>query len=200
MWIPGDEILIRHIRDHVRYAIPMTVVADEGERVVAFLHEGTRCKWTHLDFVAQTVGSPVDHVWGRTQVLHIYEIGAWHGVRVFFNPDTGTFRSWHIDMQLPNLRTYDGIVTCDCSLDITADADLNWKWKDQDEFEKLPAMGWIDEVDFDRLRAEADLVIEHLEKRRSPFDEPWPDWRPDKAWPIPPLPVDWDRVPQEAYP
>ena len=55
--------------------------------------------------------------------------------------DTGTFRSWHINMQLPNLRTYDAIVTCDCPLDITVDADFNWKWKDQDEFEKTASHG-----------------------------------------------------------
>jgi predicted RNA-binding protein associated with RNAse of E/G family len=172
----------------------MRVVADEGDRIIAFLAQRTPCKWTFVDFAGQKAGPPQDHLWERTQVLHIFEIGAWHGVRVFFDPETGAFRSWYIDLQMPNRRTPDGIVTQDCALDITADAELNWHWKDQQDFEQLLAMGWINASEADRLRVEAQRVIERLERRQSPFDEPWPEWRPDPAWSIPSLPSDWANL------
>lgn len=118
---------------------------------------------------------------------------------MFYDIDTGAFRSWYIDMQLPNRRTADGIVTQDCALDITADAELNWKWKDKEEFEQLEAMGWITAVEKARLQAEAELVIERIEQRRAPFNEPWPDWRPDPSWTVPSLPQDWAYIPDETY-
>lgn len=77
---PGEEILVRHVHEHVRYALPMTVVADEGERVIAFLADQTPGKWTSVDFAGQADGpaaaAPRDFTWGRTQVLHIFEIEA----------------------------------------------------------------------------------------------------------------------------
>jgi hypothetical protein len=84
----------------------------------------------------------------------------------------------------------------DCGLDIVADADLRWRWKDEEDFEILQQMGWIGPDDARRLRQEGLRVIERIESRRAPFDEPWAAWCPEPTWPMPELPADWDRVPE----
>jgi hypothetical protein len=44
-------------------------------------------------------------------------------------------------------------------------------------------------LDAAAVRAEAARVLEEW-----PFPTGWEDWRPDPYWPIPQLPVGWDRV------
>jgi hypothetical protein len=42
------------------------------------------------------------------------------------------------------------------------------------------------------VRAEGERVVEMIESRAAPFNEGWPDWRPDPDWPVPVLPADWE--------
>ena len=46
-----------------------------------------------------------------------------------------------------------------------------------------------------RDRAEGERVIARVEAGQSPFDSEWLDWRPDPAWPLPTLPLDWEIPP-----
>jgi hypothetical protein len=79
----------------------------------------------------------------------------------------------------------------DHTLDVVADADLVWSWKDEPEFEALIAAGKIRPEKARMVREEAWRVIERIEARVWPFNEPWPEWRPDPSWPVPQIGDYW---------
>ncbi|MCZ7535709.1 MAG: hypothetical protein M5T61_07085 [Acidimicrobiia bacterium] len=81
-------------------------------------------------------------------------------------------------------------------LDVVAEPDLSWRWKDRDEFDEIAARGIFDRRTVDRVMTEALSVIDDLEHKRAPFNEPWPSWRPDPSWSAPSLPDNWDLLDQ----
>jgi hypothetical protein len=103
----------------------------------------------------------------------------------------GPFLAWYVDMEAPFRRAGGGIVTWDQTLDIVAGADLAWWWKDQDQLDLAVRWGWMTADEARLVRAEGERVIEMIESRAAPFNESWPDWRPDPAWPVPVLPPGW---------
>ena len=72
--------------------------------------------------------------------------------------------------------------------------ELRWQWKDEYHVERQQALGWMTREEATEIRAEGERVIARVEGRDAPFCEPWPDWRPDPAWPLPELSPDWARV------
>ncbi len=97
-------------------------------------------------------------------------------------------------MQLPFERTALGLRTMDLVLDAIVGRDLTWRLKDEDELAVHVARGTIGAELEATIRAEVQRGLARVERRRSPFDEPWPDWRPDPSWPLPELPAGWDAV------
>jgi hypothetical protein len=65
---------------------------------------------------------------------------------------------------------------------------------DLDEFEVIIQRGIFAPELGERLMAEALRVIDDIEHRRSPFDQPWPTWRPDRSSAIPLLRDNWHEV------
>lgn len=86
----------------------------------------------------------------------------------------------------------------DLMLDIVVEPGLTWRMKDEEEFNEIVERGIYDSDLAARIRAEAASVIERIEARRSPFDEPWPEWAPAPEWLPPVLPAEWARVPEHA--
>src|SRR5438067_12129076 len=75
----------------------------------------------------------------------------------------------------------------DWASSICSSPGLEWSWKDRDEFDAAYERGMLTKAERDEQLAEAQRMIERVEQRSWPFDEPWPDWRPDPAWPVPHL-------------
>jgi hypothetical protein len=42
-----------------------------------------------------------------------------------------------------------------------------------------------------RMRAEAAVMIERIERRTWPYDEDWASWRPQQRWPVPKIADHW---------
>jgi len=87
-----------------------------------------------------------------------------------------------------------GFESMDLMLDVIAEPDLSWRWKDRDEFDEIVQRGIFEPELRDRVLAEAIDTIADIERRRTPFDEPWPSWRPDPTWRTPALPAGWNEV------
>ncbi len=196
-WESGRFVLLRHIwRRNVQYAIPMTVVRDDADRVLLYLQARTPCVWTYVDFETGHVPLPVDKVWTDTNVLQIIEKDAAHAIWVMWSADTGNFLGWYVNLQARAVRVPDGLLSWDHSLDIVVTPDLEWSWKDEDHFERTQELGWYDPDQAAGIRAEGARAIERIERRLAPFSESWPDWRPDPSWVIPPLPGNWAEIPE----
>ena len=100
--------------------------------------------------------------------------------------DTRTIRAFR-DTYDRGIHSY-----LDQMLDIVVASDLSeWTWKDEDELEATVARGILSTEEADVIRAEGERVIEALNARRPPFDEPWDQWRPDPSWPAATLPQGW---------
>lgn len=69
------------------------------------------------------------------------------------------------------------------------------QWKDEDHFAHIQRLGWVSPEKAAAIRREGEQVIERIERKSRPFDEPWPSWRVNPSWPRPALPDDWATVP-----
>jgi hypothetical protein len=123
-------------------------------------------------------------------VLSFFVRGVAHSIRVFWDPGW-RFRYWYVNLEDPYVRTRRAIGVNDHTLDIVANLNLEWSWKDEPEFEALVAAGRIRPEKARLIRAEGLRVIERIEARSWPFDEPWPAWRPDPSWPVPQIGGYW---------
>jgi uncharacterized protein len=198
---PGDPALLRHVfRGRVGWALPCTVVEDTAERVALLRRKGTPSKSPRVEDAESLIRSladgtfePEDSSWRHTNVVEI----AYHGRASSVWPmwfDTWEFIGWYVNLQEPMRRTRFGFDTFDQSLDVVVHADLTWRWKDEDHFELLQSHGILSPAEADAVRREGERVIADAEARRPPFDEPWPDWRPDPSWRLPTLPEDWQQL------
>jgi hypothetical protein len=195
MWSSGDTALYRFVRyGKVRWATPHVVV-DHGPDVVAlYLPVGAPAKTPVWD------GRPIrgqadhdwalrDHVWHTSNELVVIRWGAAHAVELLWDPDTGDFKGWYVNIQEPLRRSPLGFDTDDLVLDIWVEPAGTWRWKDEDELEEAVTLGRFTEDEAAAIRAEGERVL---------ADPPWPTgwegWRPDPAWPLPALPPNWDVV------
>jgi hypothetical protein len=109
----------------------------------------------------------------------------------------GEFGRWYGNLEDPFVRWRDGDVCgvdfADNALDVLVEADLSWRWKDEDELATFVARGIIDEALAARVQDEGLRVARCAEQNEPPFDEPWPDWRPDPSWPRAELPDAWEE-------
>ena len=194
-WAPGDLILVRHVQQGVvRSADAMSVVEDRPERLVAFEPIGAEMVANQIDWETGAFAGPIVHPRHTTNALRIYEAGALHVTSLFFDAQMKLI-CWYVDLAEPVRRAGDGIVTFDRSLDIVIGPDRRWRWKDEDHFAHIQRFGWITPAYAAELRAEGERVIARVEAGQSPFDSEWLDWRPDPAWPLPTLPLDWEIPP-----
>lgn len=201
MWGSGDRVVVRYIRrGRVSWVRPVTVVEDRDDLNVLFLSAGTPTKEpVHDD------GSPIprsltyeqrfqldgrvgDGNWGGHQTLLITPPGAAHSIWLFWT-EPWEFTGWYVNLQEPQTRTPIGFDTSDQVLDIWVEPDLTWSWKDEDELEDAIRLGRFSPDEAAAIRAEGENVVAAW-----PFPTGWEDWRPDPAWPVPQLPVGWERV------
>jgi len=193
-WRRGETVINRYVwRGKVYFAGSNIVVEDGARRTVLFTPTGTPVMRSPIDYDAGTIGEPRQEIWHSTQNLRFLEPGLGYCISAMYGG--GRFLCWYIDMIEPIRRTADGFVLWDLALDIVVAPDLSWKMKDEDHFARLLEHGWITPGGAVQVRQDARRAIERIEKRQPPFNEDWPAWRPDPAWPIPALPDDWATVP-----
>lgn len=201
LWRPGAPVLIRYVwRNRVWYAEPVTVVEDTPDRIAVYLPAGTATKWTWIDFARGTLDGPRDHIWHSTDVVKIMEKAANHAVWARWAAGGRDFLGWYVDLQDPLYPVPGGLVTWDRSLDIVVAPDLSWRWKDEDHFARIQELGWISPTRASAVREEGERVIERIERRTRPFDEPWPLWRPKPTWSPLEVPGNWATVPDGYAP
>lgn len=196
---PGDQALLRHVfRGRVGWAIPVTVVEDTPERVALLRRPGTPSKSPKHDGVESLFRNVAagtyevgDSTWLHTNAVELAPVGRGYSVWPMWS-ETWEFLGWYVNLQEPMRRSRFGFDTFDQSLDITVNPRFKWRWKDEDHFALLQDLGILSPVEADSVRREGEAVIADIEARQTPFDEPWPKWRPDPSWPKPQLPDDWD--------
>jgi len=203
---PGEQVLVQEIwRGAVWAARPMTVVRDEDDLVALWFPEGTRWKAPVPPPSHSQTGSRgewiatclelgewvfVDREWDVATVV-LMRPGDWHALWV--SRRDGELLPWYVNLQEPFRRTRRGFETMDLALDVVIRDDASWYWKDEDELATFVEHGVVDEALAAHVREEGLGVVGRAERNEPPFDEPWPDWRPDPSWPMPELPEGWDE-------
>ena len=183
----------------------MTVVRDDGDSVALWYPKGTWWKApttpptrpreaTRGERLATCLRLGewvfVDAAWD-VATLALMRAGDWHAVWVSWL-DSGEHWGWYVNLQKPYRRTACGFATMDLMLDVIVDADRSWRWKDEDELATFVERGVFDATLAERVREEGLRVVRRAERNEPPFDEPWPEWRPDPSWAPPSLPAGWD--------
>ena len=188
--------MLREIwRGQVKSGRPYTVVEDTPGRLILYARSGVRwVKSLSPDGTALIRGEPwilheeVEH----REAVRIITPGSRHSVLLFWAETFKEFLQWYVNLEDPLVRTPMGFDYLDQMLDIEVTPDLSeLKWKDEDEFEDAITRGILTHEEADVIRAEGEQVIAAISARRSPFNEPWEQWRPDPQWPTPLLPQDW---------
>jgi uncharacterized protein len=195
-WQRGQTTLVRYVfRGELHSAYPVVVVEDTAERLILFTPMGSLTQRGDIDLATGRFETVRPHVWHTTDSLKILEPGAGFSISAMYRGGGGPFICWYIDLLEPWRRAGGGIVTWDLTLDIVAAPDLSWRMKDEDHFARIQELGWVTPEQARGIRRNADHVVARIESKAPPFNEPWPDWRPDPSWPMPVLPEDWARVP-----
>jgi len=186
-------------------ARPLTVVADEDDRLLLWMPYGTRRKIpvtpphrpdpATLDERLLENLTRRDWIFGDQEwdvsCLWIVRPGDWFSIWVSWRPD-GSHYGWYVNLQRPYRHTSIGIEAMDLMLDVVVEPDLSWRWKDAEQFDDLVARSVFDSETASTVRKAATSVIARVEARQPPFDEPWPSWRPDPSWRRPELVPGWD--------
>jgi hypothetical protein len=197
-WRRGEIVMARYVwREKVHFGGASIVVEDNARRSVLYTPMGTSIMRSPIDYVAGTLGEPRLETWHTTNNLRFLEPGAGYCISAMYSGADGRFLCWYIDMIEPVRRTPDGFVLWDLALDIVVAPDFRWTMKDEDHFARMPAHGWIAPEGAALVRRDVQHAIARIEQRRAPFNEDWPNWRPDPTWPIPALPDDWAKVPMD---
>lgn len=198
---PGEGVVLREVwRGRIWSARPALVVRDEEDLHVFCVLPGTRWKAP-----ARRNGTPlrlpeddwrlIDRLWSGHRILSLARPGVSHAVLLLWEQGTDEFAGWYVNLQEPLRRTEVGFDYFDHALDARISPDRSsWEWKDEDELEEAVARGIFTARQARAFREEGERAVRRILEREPPHDEPWEDWRPDPAWPVPRLPSGWDDV------
>jgi Protein of unknown function (DUF402) len=207
-WQPGDVILMEEFVSRSKppqliSVRPQVVVEDKPEYLAIVSMPGTT--WMTRDEPGRTsmpveerielyIREELTHDWyertGRGAVLTLHAPQVAHCVRLLWDSEW-RLQFWYVNLEEPYLRTERGIEVTDHTLDVVAMPDFSWSWKDEPEFEALTKAAKIPLDKAHAIRSEGERVIKGIEERAWPFGEPWPEWRPDSAWPVPRIADYW---------
>jgi len=184
------------VRGHVRSAIPVTVVQHTEEQLALFVCPGTTFMlpddWNrkhNRDFFATPGHLALEYA--PPGQLIIMAPAARYSVLVRWTPNW-EFIGWYLNLQEPMRRSAHGVDITDQMLDVVVAPDRSsFEWKDADELERAVADGFYSRAEADEIRAEGERAIAAAMDGRAPFNEPWPEWRPDPSWGVPSLPGGW---------
>jgi len=185
------------------WAGPVRVVSDDDRGLALWLVGGTTC------MRALTVDGRGDHDCSLDEIANLrLAEELWYGAGSFsvtptdapysvwfsFDPDSGDFSGWYVNLEDPLRRWSGGVDTSDHTLDIVVKPDGSWRYKDEDDFvERIGRPGFFDAAGAARIRAAGEAAISLIEADAYPFDGSWTDFRPDPTWTVPDLPKNWDQ-------
>ncbi|MFF6993453.1 DUF402 domain-containing protein [Streptomyces sp. NPDC008313] len=207
-WAPGRQILWRY-RENAgeRFHIcrPVTVVQDTDDLLAVWLAPGTECVRPSLADGTPVHAEPLESRytaprtvrrgrWSGTGVLKLARPGDPWSVWLFWEPGWH-FKNWYVNLEEPLARWQDGVDSRDHFLDISVHPDRTWHWLDEDEFAQAQQAGLMDSRLAGSVREAGRSAVETVRAWGPPFSDGWQHWRPDPAWPVPPLPDEWDRTP-----
>ena len=195
-WQPGDHVVLREIwHGRVWSGRPYIVVEDSPNRLL--LYAGAGVRWVKPD-PSDRLLKPAwvlrEDTW-YTEALRIVTPGSHHSILLLWTAGFRDLLLWYVNLEAPMIRTPIGFDYLDQLLDIEIAPDLSaWNWKDEDEFEDAVTASLLTSEEAHLVRAEGEKVIAALYARHPPFDEPWPEWRPNPDWTPPVLPEGWNDL------
>jgi hypothetical protein len=200
MWASGDVVVLRYrsIDGHFRAGRPLTVAKDGPDWLVAYLAAGTHVAAPVLADGRGLRDVPLDERWAHPRSSLV---APWRGgdlvmlfpreraYSLWLSRDSGHFQGWYVNLEERHRRTAGTIDTMDHVLDVWIPAETGEpQWKDEDEFEAAIRCGRLTPTEAREVRAEAERVI-----AERPWPTGWEEFAPDPRWPVPELPVDWER-------
>lgn len=199
-WRHGDRIVLREIwRGRIWSGRPYTIVEDTPRRLVIYTGAGVRwmrpvrldgsaVRGRELHWMLREDRWPIE-------TLRIVTPGSHHSVLLLWTAGFREFLKWYVNLEAPLVRSAVGFDYLDQLLDIEIAPDLSgWNWKDEDELEDAVARGMMTAQEADLIRAEGRRVIESMDARLPPFDEPWHLWCPEPDWDAPGLTDGWSDL------
>jgi hypothetical protein len=188
----GDTIVRRDIwRGYVAAGSPMIHTGDGY-----YLRPGTMQKRPHIGGDAFRIlwFAHVDYAWRWTHVLSLKpQPGDAHSTWLMWDEEWN-FLSWFVHIERPHKPTPIGFDTLDYELDVVLWPDGRIERQDEENFHRLADAGILAPDEATLALAETHRVEQVIERRDAPFNEAWPDWRPDPAWAMPTLPEDWATI------
>lgn len=196
-WTAGEVVAWTYRSGHGDWVLPVTVVRDDGDALVAWLAAGTP-----MLAAVRTDGRPlradpatmftaervqVETVWRDHHNLRIHQPGRDYSTYVFFDGTTGAFEGWYVNIEDPHTRDDRATYSRDHVLDVWVEPDRTIERKDEDELVLAVEQGRYTESEAEAITAVADEVESVVRAWESPFCDGWETFRPDPAWPVPTL-------------
>ena len=197
----GDELLLRYLYNDgsIQAAMPMRVVLDEPDLMVAWLAPATPIKhWATADG-RDPRHSPLDQrfrqplittprTWRGPGVLRVMPFGLPYQVVHFW--DDEAFTGWYVNFEAPRIRHGSRIDTVDWHLDLWITPDLQPSWKDEDEAQAAVGTDHLRTEDLRTARTAGQAIIDRIQEWPRQICD-WRSFRPDPAWKTPALPDKW---------
>lgn len=200
---------------HLRDEYPVTVVSDDEQGLVVWLAPGT-------DVLSQVLadGTPIRsatgpamftqpraqavRTWSGSGILVAFPPGACFTVS-FFELEDGTRAAYYVNLELPVVRTDQGMECVDLVLDILVRQGPTHRLKDEDELEFAREASIYSADDELFIREAAQKALAVVKDWGYPFNAGLEHFTPDPKWSAPQLPAatTWDfdlRVNLESAP
>lgn len=203
-YTPGDEALLRYVRNTpADVIVPTRVVQDDDQAVILYVAVSTSIKvqasrdgtplTRNTPFIEREgkIGGLADTTWTTNHVIKIMQPGRMSATWLFWRDPEWELKSYYGNIQAPLVRRPLGFDTADYLLDVDIDLDFRCAWKDEDEWEGAGKHGLLDRDLLVRVRAEGERIMDDVAARRWPFDRSLESWRPDPAWTVPEMPDNW---------
>jgi hypothetical protein len=184
----------------VHAVLTFTVVSDTPDLVTLFIKPG----WPTMRRTGIRGGGPRGRMllkpdgghemreWTANEALVLYRPGDAYSIWPYWGAADHDFRSWYVNLEDPWQRTAIGFDSRDNLLDILVAPDLSsWEWKDDDELAWAVENGRHAPEEAATFRTQGQRALERLRRREPPFDQDWPNWKPDPSWSPPALPQGW---------
>lgn len=179
------------------FAQPVTVVRDDVDALVVWLPTGTPVlRAARADglgkrddpstlFTAALVQEHGRHA--AFDQLRVAPTGHPWSMWALLAEGTGEFAGWYVNLEQPHVRDEQTVYTSDHVLDLVVSPNRTVRRKDEDELVLAVAQGVFDATVAAAIEADAGAVESLIADWRPPFCDGWETFRPDPAWPIPPL-------------
>lgn len=185
-------------------AVPHRVISSEPDELVSYVPTGaiaTRASNRGLPGTQNLTRDERKLLALRTRNVRVVEVpeapdklficrpGRWSRVILGWDHDTGAFRGWYVNFELPAEPTPTGTATMDLVVDLWVNPDRTWHWKDREDFRSVLDDHTLDPGIQEQIDAETDQLLGELQSRSGPFADHWLDFRPEPGWSTPTLPA-----------